>query len=293
MRKRLFGMVSMQVSRQYTEVALRSFFEHTSLTPGERFILIDNDGSLSGLGDGYSSVEVVVPPNPCSFAENINYAMRNADREDADLYFLNNDLLFTPGWSEFLRNPEPIILSPFTNRELRGRFGDIELEGTMDLDSIEGKESTIYEVARRLREKPSALLAVVTFAFACVKVPREVYRAVGEFDETFGRGGAEDTDYAVRAHLAGYRVAYEPRSFVVHFNGKSTWCAESKEEEAERCAKFRGVFTEKWGADLRELLIGYDQGILSKYPEAMPLLQKGDLGTLVGIMVGNRHKSLS
>jgi hypothetical protein len=55
-------------------------------------------------------------------------------------------------------------------------------------------------------------------------MPRAVACKIGPFDERFGAGGllraAEDTDYVLRARLAGVAVEYVPDMTVYHHHGR-------------------------------------------------------------------------
>lgn len=56
--------------------------------------------------------------------------------------------------------------------------------------------------------------------------PRVMYDALGDFDVALGAGsqnpGADDTDYLVRAYLAGFTIEYNPDLIVHHFHGRQT-----------------------------------------------------------------------
>lgn len=65
------------------------------------------------------------------------------------------------------------------------------------------------------------------FILGCnMAMPRTVLAKVGLFDERFGAGAplksAEDTDYMLRASLAGIRVEYVPDMTVYHHHGRRT-----------------------------------------------------------------------
>lgn len=65
------------------------------------------------------------------------------------------------------------------------------------------------------------------FILGCnMAMPRMILAKVGLFDERFGAGAplksAEDTDYMLRASLAGFRVEYVPDMTVYHHHGRRT-----------------------------------------------------------------------
>jgi glycosyltransferase involved in cell wall biosynthesis len=56
--------------------------------------------------------------------------------------------------------------------------------------------------------------------------PQQIYETLGDFDVALGAGsknpGADDTDYLVRAYLAGFTIEYHPDLVVRHFHGRKT-----------------------------------------------------------------------
>ncbi|MDO8804339.1 MAG: glycosyltransferase family 2 protein [Elusimicrobiota bacterium] len=50
----------------------------------------------------------------------------------------------------------------------------------------------------------------------CTLMRREVYARLGPLDEGFGYGYLEEIDYAIRARLAGWKLAVAPDAFVFH-----------------------------------------------------------------------------
>ena len=56
---------------------------------------------------------------------------------------------------------------------------------------------------------------------AAILIPRKLWEQIGGFDERFAPAYYEDTDLAFEVRKAGYRVVYQPRSKVVHFEGIS------------------------------------------------------------------------
>lgn len=52
---------------------------------------------------------------------------------------------------------------------------------------------------------------------------REVWEAVGPFDERYPRPAGEDADWAIRARMAGYTLHFEPQAVVVHCPARSSF----------------------------------------------------------------------
>jgi glycosyltransferase involved in cell wall biosynthesis len=83
---------------------------------------------------------------------------------------------------------------------------------------------------------------------ASLALRRELFDALGGFDEHFSPAYYEDIDLAFRVRSAGYRVLYQPASVVVHFEGVS---AGTNENAATGMKRFQAInqraFVERWG----------------------------------------------
>jgi cellulose synthase/poly-beta-1,6-N-acetylglucosamine synthase-like glycosyltransferase len=55
---------------------------------------------------------------------------------------------------------------------------------------------------------------------ACMLVKKEIFQAVGSFDEAYWNG-SEDVDFCFKLQRLGKKIAYEPRSVVIHHESKS------------------------------------------------------------------------
>jgi len=137
------------------------------------------------------------------------------------LYFLNNDTAVLPGWvdrllASFAAHPEAgligakLIYPEGTLQEAgghvwrnggganAGRGGDPDEPGfnyLRDVDYVSG---------------------------AAIMVPRALWRRLGGFDTRYAPAYCEDSDLAMRIRQHGYRVLYQPRAQVVHFEGVSS-----------------------------------------------------------------------
>ena len=278
---KLFGMTSTRSSSAYTPYALASFFKHTPFDASCRFLLIDNDNTGESYAD-FPQVEIIRNPTPLGFAENSNRFVREALGLKADLFLLNNDLIFTEGWSEALEHGDDAITSPVSNREIPYSSKVFTAQVAMELKDYLGNEAGFEKLVEVHRERNSEYRRVMIVPFFCPRIPSRVLAEVGEFDTSFGRGGAEDYDYCLRANLAGFKVEYAFKAYLLHFGGKSSWSgAETRESQLAREGLFRKVFSEKWGETLAKLCLedAEDEAALTKGHEE--LVSNKDYRTLI------------
>ena len=275
---KVFGMVNTRDSAPYTPYALRSFFEHTPLEAGDRFFLIDNDHSCAENDySKFSRLELIMNQQPLGFAENANQILRTAQESSADFFFLNNDIIFTPSWLEPLLSDRAAILSPLSNFNVPYKSETFECKRTMELSDFVGHEKDLAAICLQHKARLQGYKSVLTLPYFAVKIPHAVYSVVGEFDESFGRGGAEDNDYSIRAILAGFAIEYALPSYLLHFVGKSTWAgAETAEETARRDRNYLEKFEAKWGAPLSQLMIKNNLAVLDTAPELRARYEAGD-----------------
>ncbi len=57
---------------------------------------------------------------------------------------------------------------------------------------------------------------------AALMLPRDLFQELGGFDTLYAPAYYEDTDLAFRVRAAGYKVLYQPRSKITHFEGVSS-----------------------------------------------------------------------
>jgi len=280
---RVFGMVTTSASRHYTPVALRSFFAHTPLDDDDCFILIDNDGDFVLPEDVPARrIALVRPERPQGFARNGNFLLAEARARGADLVFLNNDLVFTSGWFEPLATDRRALLSPVSNAQVAATVEGFTTQPFMNLEDYTGHEAHVERIAREVRAGSRSYRIAPSVAFFCIKIPRAVYDVVGAFDERFGRGGGEDRDYAVRAWLAGIPLEYAAQSYVLHFQGRSTWRGGmTPKEQAARDGQYTEAFQKKWGAALTYAFLGGDWNLFRSDPALARLLDAADYPALV------------
>lgn len=270
-------MVTTSASRRYTDYALRSLFRSTKFGRDDLVYVIDNDGSYSLPPDLiHSNLRVITNKVPLGFAENMNQLIPVAVQASADLYLLNNDIIFTRDWVRPLREAGCAVVVPVSSNELGYDIGECSLRLGMTLDDYLGHEQTLEKVAESHRAMFEGYAKMMIVPFFAVRIPHEILRAVGKLDESFGTGGAEDYDYCLRTQLAGYSVVVAKSSFILHFGGKSSWSGvESHLETNNRETKFISRFEEKWGTPLTHVTFRNRETVIA--PDS-PLQQELDQG---------------
>jgi GT2 family glycosyltransferase len=291
---KIFGMVTTRASDKYTLPALESFFRHTPIQPEDAFYLIDNDNSWEApSGPLAARIKIIRNQQPKGFAANANQAVDLALSAKADLYFLNNDLIFPKNWITPLLVDDTSILSPLSPRELqyatsmintktKGVSSTFVITNPMDLETYLESPAAFDYVAEVHRKNAEGYWSIYTAPFFCIKIPYAVLKAVGHLDESYGVGGGEDYDYCLRAILAGFSVKCALASYILHFGGKSTWAG--PEDAARREAReeqFMRVFEAKWGSKLFQLILRERSDIVTTSPELNELQQAGRLKEVV------------
>lgn len=273
---RLFGMVSTRGSAAFTPHALRSLLRHTSLQPEDQVLLILNDGVAPNEIPHFPQLKLLRNEQPLGFSANMNRVLRAGLACNADVYLLNNDVIFTSGWSEMLEGSVDTIRVPLSNREVRYRASvgtpnssaaatTFETDTVMTLEQYVDMPSALDFIVESHRRNSSGYLNVLTAPFFCVRIPYAIIDTIGLLDEGFGRGGGEDYDYCLRAILAGYGVQYALGSFMLHFGGTSSYSGvEQEQERLAREAHFFRYFEEKWGEELTKLALREDSAVIQR-----------------------------
>jgi GT2 family glycosyltransferase len=281
----IFAMVTTRHSNNYTNYALSSLIEQTKIESKDEIILIDNDACYGELPPPCRDrVKIHVNERPRSFAANVNQTLDAALDRRADVVFLNNDLIFSKNWFEPLRADGPFLLSPVSNAEVPYDEGDLHCTLGMELDDYLGKEHLFREVVRRHRNRARGYMKTLSFPFFAVKIPHSVYSVVGRLDESFGIGGGEDKDYCIRCYQQGFELRFALNSYLLHFQGKSTWRgAETAEQTAARDRFYMERFKQKWGAALFDLMIMNDENKLPN--EIRRVYDQGDFKTVISSLI--------
>lgn len=165
---------------------IRSVIQNT----GENYelVLID-DGSQDGTYEYFKSISrKAYRHGRQGVTKSRNLGLRMS--EGNYMCFLDNDVILPPGWLRTLieesRKDRVGIIGPMLTNQPRFH----------------------------LPRSADGLCDVAEIAGACMLIKREVLNRIGYLDESFIN--CEDTDYCLRAILAGYRVVHTPNVLVYH-----------------------------------------------------------------------------
>jgi len=103
---------------------------------------------------------------------------------------------------------------------------------------------------------------------ALLLTPRTVFEKLGGFDNRYRPMYYEDADYCVRLWSSGYRVAYQPKAFAVHYEfGSASSPQESFERQRARRPMFIGLHHQWLSSQLPR-----DDGVLAarSHPHGQP-----------------------
>ena len=203
----------------YTLRCLASIAAHPPAAAIEVIVIDDAtpDGSTACLA-AVPGIRLIVNPRNLGYLRSCNTAARVAQGEF--LLLLNNDTQVLADWLD------PLLL-PFRSRGDIGAVGskllypDGRLQEAGCIVWDDGSGWNFGKLDSPDRPAYNYLREVDYCSAASLLVPRALFNAMGGFDERYAPAYCEDSDLAFRLRERGYKVLYQPRSRVVHFEGVS------------------------------------------------------------------------
>jgi GT2 family glycosyltransferase/glycosyltransferase involved in cell wall biosynthesis len=206
-------------------------------TPPVRVLVIDDASDdqvaryLRAVAAADARVEVLRNEQNLGFVRTANRGLSATTAPFACL--LNSDTIVTPGWLDALircarSDPRIAVVNPTSNAAV-----NLTVQIAPGLNIF-----TMSEVvaARSRRDYPD----VVTPVGFCLLITRAALERFGAFDEIYGDGYCEESDYCMRITTGGCRTVVADDAFVYHRGGASFG------KSRERYLRNRRIFDERW-----------------------------------------------
>jgi GT2 family glycosyltransferase/glycosyltransferase involved in cell wall biosynthesis len=231
----------------FTYNCLSSILKYTSSTDYEIIVADDvsSDKTINIL-KYVKNITVIRNETNLGFLRNINNAASFA--RGKYLYLLNNDTAVTPGWLDtivhLLENDSSIGMAGskliFANGRLQEAGGIIFKDASgWNYGRYANPDLPEYNYVKEVDYCSGAGI--------CVK--KDIWDHIGGFDERFAPAYYEDTDLAFSVRALGYKVVYQPRSVIFHFEGISHGKDISSGIKSKMIEN-QVVFYDKWKAEL-------------------------------------------
>jgi GT2 family glycosyltransferase len=251
---------------ELTMNCIDSIFKNTN-DVDYRIVIIDNASAsetktyLESL-QGDDSILLIRNETNLGFLKAANQGMRVSDAPYVCV--LNNDAITTAGWlGEMIAvaesSPAIGLVNPSSN--------------TMGQKPDRGVD--IDEFAADIKSEPGSWEEIGSAIGFCMLIKRELIKKIGVFDEIYGMGNFEDTDYSRRAIKEGYICVRACSSYVYHKEGTSFGRDKKFDENFERN---RQIYEFRWGRRkwIAYVLPSFDKGMLMMLErDVMPEARKG------------------
>jgi len=227
----------------YTRQCLLSILNSINYESYE--IIIADDLSIdetTRINDFCKNIRVIRTESNVGFLKNCNNAAKQAKGEY--ILFLNNDTEVKDNWLDEL-------VKVFEKDSKTGIVGSklIYPDGTLqEAGGIIWNDGTGWNYGRYDDPENPAynyLKEVDYVSGASLMIKKELWIRIGGFDERYSPAYCEDSDLAFQVRELGYKVIYQPKSVVVHYEGKSCGNDESKGIKHYQVENFKKL-SEKW-----------------------------------------------
>jgi GT2 family glycosyltransferase/glycosyltransferase involved in cell wall biosynthesis len=220
--------------------------------PNMRIVILD-DGSdvfVRRRIEEWAAVERSIPvevkrnETALGFVQNANRGFRETTSDLVAL--LNSDTVVTPLWLTRLVNavatdPRIACVMPMSNQ---CSFHSLEVPMGWNIFQYSA------DLGRRMK---SSCFDAVTVGGFCLLIRREALEDVGVYDEVFGRGYGEESDWCMRARSRGWKVTGTTDTYVYH-RGKVSF--KSYKDETFRDGNYQ-TFMKRWSSDYSKAMDQY------------------------------------
>ena len=154
---------------------------------------------------------------------------------------MNNDTIVSKGWLREMvtiieENPDIGIVNPSSN----------------NLGQHLPKGITLDEHAEDIKSQKGRYTELGSALGFCMLTKKKIFDKIGPFDEVFGMGNFEDTDFSYRVKKAGHKAVRALGSYVLHEESSSFKMFKHFKRDFEKNKK---IFEARWGKPKRLLFI--------------------------------------
>lgn len=203
----------------YTYKCLKSIAEYTNDVSYE--IIIADDVSTDGtkfLSSYVKNITIIRNEINLKFLKNCNNAVKYA--KGKYIFFLNNDTQVTKNWlSSLIDLIESDVTIGMVGSKLIFPNGLLQEAG-----GIICKDGISYNYGKfddANKPQYNYVRDVDYISGAAIMISKKLWNSIGGFDELFAPAYCEDSDLAFEVRKRGFRVVYQPKSVVIHFEGVS------------------------------------------------------------------------
>jgi GT2 family glycosyltransferase len=242
-----------------TRGALESILHQTPFPEYEVVIVEDRaDAETVELLRAVRGAEIIHNPENLGYQESV--AAGAARARGSWLVLCNNDIVVRPGWLDALlecaeSSSDVGIVAPkylFPDGTI-AEAGAILWRDGSGANYLRGEPGgSCHAAYRREIDYGSA---------AALLVRASLWRELGGFDQRFAPMYYEDADLCFAARARGWRVMYEPRAEVIHFEGSTAGTDEAAGHKRHQAAN-RPRFARKWRAALES---GHQENNLERW----------------------------
>lgn len=233
----------------FTYACLKSIIEHTRDVSYEVILADDVSTDATREIEKYTK-NLVVSRNRVNqgFLKNCNQAAAKA--RGRYVMFLNNDTQVTGGWLSSLVS---LIESDSSIGMVGSKliYPDGRLQEAGGIIWSDGSGWNYGRLDDPDKPEYNYVKEVDYISGAAILLSLKLWNELGGFDEHFAPAYCEDSDLAFQVRKAGYKVMYQPKSVVIHFegisNGTDVQGEGLKRYQVENSRKLR----EKWQTELK------------------------------------------
>lgn len=203
----------------YTYKCLVSIVQNTHGIPYEIIVVDDMSNDLTArIGHFVNQVTVIRNRVKRGFLHNCNHGAQIS--RGKYVLFLNNDTKVTPGWlAHLLSLPEKDPSIGIVGSKLI--YPDGRLQEAGGIVFTNGFAWNYGRLDSPDKHEYNYVKEVDYISGASLMIRRDLWMRIGGFDAQFAPAYSEDVDIAFKARQLGYKVVYQPKSVVVHYEGIS------------------------------------------------------------------------